>query len=623
MPTLREQLSHVPDKPGVYLWKDAEGKVLYVGKAKALRKRMRQYVSGHDDRIRIPYLMQEVASFDYVVTRNESESLILEINLIQELNPPYNVDFKDDKSYPFIALTLGDSYPGIKFTREKRMAGTRYFGPYTDSRAAREVIDTVRRLIPICRCTCPEWRQVARIAKAGRSFQSTARPCFDSHIGLGPGVCQGAIEEEEYRRRIDQVIEFLNGRYAPIERELQAAMDEAAAELDFEAAARYRNRLEAVEALKSKQSVVAQPSLDADIIGLYREETVAGAFVLVVRGGRVLYTNEYILDKGVDVDFETLMQGFLTRYYLQAADIPPAVVIEAPLADRSIFEDWLTVKRREGDSRAAQVHIEVPQRAVKRELIEMAQRNAKHALMRWMVRTHYEDDRLNTALTQLTSALALTEPPYRIECYDISTLHGAHSVGSMVVFTAGKKDPNAYRRFKIRRAGDEANDVAMMREVLSRRFAPRNAEDGRFAKKPDLIIVDGGKPQLNAARAVLEELGVAVSVVGLAKREEEIFVTWQDAPVVLPDGAPSLYLMKRIRDEAHRFAVEYHRMLRSKAMTASILEEVEGIGPAKRKAIVKHFGSFAKLRAASAAEIAAVPGVNETTARNIHAVLRV
>ena len=618
---LLAQLSSVPDKPGVYLWKDAEGKVLYIGKAKALRKRMRQYVSGHDGRVRIPQMMREVASFDYMVTRSESESLILEINLVNQMSPPYNVDLKDDKSYPFIAITMGDTYPAIKFTREKQVEGTRYFGPYTDAKAARSVIDILRRVVPMCRCSCAQWRQIARQMRAGKPFHPSERPCFDSHIGLGCGVCEGKIEVERYRANVSKVAQFLSGRYSLLERELREAMDDAAAQLDFETAARQRNRLEAIDALKERQTVVGDRKLDLDVVGTYREETIAGVYVLVVRGGRVLNSNEFILDKGLDISPDELISGFLTRYYSQTTEIPPRIVLEFAPQEQVLLEEWLTARRREGDVRAAQVRLLVAQRGIKHELLEMAVRNAHHALMRWTARTHYEDERINAALLQLESALALKTPPYRIECYDISTLHGTHSVGSMVAFTAGKKDRKAYRRFKIRADTTEANDVAMMSEVLYRRFSARNIADDRFAKLPDLIVIDGGKPQLEAARQSLRRCGVEIDVVGLAKREEEIWTVWQDAPVVLPDGTPSLYLMKQVRDEAHRFAIEYHRMLRSKAMTASILDEVVGVGPKKRKELIRVFGSFKKLCEASSEEIAQVKGINTSLAEDIHTLL--
>ncbi|HET6350729.1 MAG TPA: excinuclease ABC subunit UvrC [Coriobacteriia bacterium] len=611
-PTVAEQLSSVPDAPGVYLWKDVDGEVLYVGKAKSLRKRMRQYTSGHDDREKIPLMMAQVTSFDYVVTDTEVESLILEANLIKQYRPPYNVDYRDDKSYPFIALTLDDPYPSIKYTREKHRPGTKYFGPYTDARAARETIDIVRRIVPICRATCPEWKRVT--AKGGAAG---GRACFDYHVGLGPGPCVGAVSREDYAGNVAKVAGFLSGKHDDLERDLERQMKAAAADLDYEAAAKHRNRLEAVNAIRQRQHIVSGRPLNMDVVGLFREETVAGAHVFVVREGRVLVANELVVDKGLEVTSDELMEGFLLRYYADAADIPKEVVLVDPPCDPDAIAAWLTALR------GTKVTITVPQRGEKRELLELAERNAQHTLMRFKVRTRYDEERLNSALLQLESALALPSPPLRIECYDISTLHGRHSVGSMVVFTNGRQDSSQYRRFRVRTDTGEANDVAMMGEVLRRRFSAERVADTRFGSKPGLVIVDGGKPQLTAAIAALKEMGVDdVPVVGLAKRDEEVWVPWANQPVVLPAGSPSLYLVKRVRDEAHRFAIEYHRKLRGKAMTASVLDDIPGVGEKRKKAILRHFGSVKRLRGASADEIAQVEGVPRDVAEEIEAVIR-
>jgi len=613
-PTIAEQIASVPDAPGVYLWKDAAGGVLYVGKAKSLRKRMRQYTSGQDEREKIPMMMEQVASFDYVVTTNEVESLILEKNLIQQFRPPYNVDYRDDKSYPFIALTLSDPFPAIKYTREKHKPGTRYFGPFTDARAARETIDTVRRIVPICRATCAEWKRLT--AKGG---VATGRPCFDYHVGLGPGPCASAITPEEYAVNVAAIESFLQGKHGELEAELERQMREAAAELDFEAAARHRNRLEAVHAIRERQKVVSSRPLEMDVVGFYREETVAGAHLFVVREGRVLYGNEFVLDKGLDTPMPELVSGFLLRYYAEAAEIPREIVLCELPEDAETMAEWLSSLRPKG---AARVRLTVPQRGEKSDLLGLAEHNAQHTLMRFKVRTRYDEERLNAALLQLESSLALPAPPLRIECYDVSTLHGTHSVASMVVFTNGRADTKQYRRFKVRLDTGEANDVAMMSEVLRRRFAPERMADARFGARPGLVIVDGGKPQLNAALAVLAELDLDIPVAGLAKREEELFVPWADEPVVLPSGSPSLYLVKRIRDEAHRFAIEYHRSLRGKAMTASVLDDIAGVGPTRKKALLRHFGGIRKLREATVDEIAAVKGVPRDVAEEIHAVIR-
>ncbi len=611
-PTIAEQVKGVPDAPGVYLWKDAEGSIVYVGKAKSLRKRMKQYVSGQDDRGKIPHMMGIVASFDYVVTDTEIDSLILEKNLIKQFDPPFNVDYRDDKSYPYIALTVSDPFPAIKFTREKHRSGTRYFGPYTDSRAARATIEAVRKVYPICAAQCVEWKRLT--ARGGEPID---RACFDYNVGKGPGPCVGAITTAEYAAIVDQVEGFLQGRHAGVAEELQSRMRAAAAELDFERAARFRNRLEAIRVLQERQKVVSSRPLDADVVGVYREETIAGVHVFVVREGRVLIGNEFVLDKGMDVPVEELVAGFLLRYYDETSHVPREVLLAKPPENAATFEEWLSERR------GGRVRIRVPQRGEKRDLLELATINARHTLMRHKMRTRYDDERLNLALLQLQSALALPGAPLRIECYDISTLHGRHSVGSMVVFVNGRPDTASYRRFRVRLQSDEADDVAMMGEVLRRRFAPERRADGRFGQRPDLVIIDGGKPQLSSAIKALADVGASgIPVVGLAKREEELFVPGFDRPVVLPAGSASLYLVKRVRDEAHRFAVTYHRELRGKAMTASVLDDIPGVGPKRKRALMKAFGSVRRLREADVADIAAVPGIPREIAEEIAAVVR-
>lgn len=623
-PSLVEQVAEVPDDPGCYLWKDASGEVIYVGKAKNLRARLRQYVTLTDDRAKIPLMMQLVASFDYIVVESEHEALVLERELIAQYHPYFNVDYKDDKSYPYIAITRGDVFPAIKYTREKHRPDTRYYGPYTDSRAARETIDTLRKVCPICTASCAEWKRVRRLLEKRPDdtdvieliCSNQGRPCFDYHVGRGPGVCAGMIGREEYAVNVRRVERFLSGQRRELVDELKADMAEAAADLDFERAGRIKRRLEVIDGLDDRQQVVFPTSVDLDLIGFYREETIAGACVFVVREGRVQRTCEFILDKGLDVDEVELASGFVKRYYDETADVPHEVDLAIELPDADVVGEWLTGKR----GRVCRLHR--PQRGEKHRLLQMAERNARHALMRYMMRTGYSDDRTNQALLQLESALALDAPPMRIECFDISTLHGAFTVASMVVFTNGKPDKSQYRRFKIRAELDEANDFVSMSEVLGRRYAPERMADERFGSRPDLLVVDGGRPQLTAAMRQLEELGLDIPVCGLAKADEEVFVPWDDTPIVLPSGSASLYLIKQVRDESHRFAITFHRELRGKAMTVSVLDEVPGVGPTRKKAIMKRFGSMRRLRAASEAEIAEVPGVPAEVARSVFESLR-
>ena len=620
LPELAAEVAQVPTEPGCYLWKDAQGTVVYVGKAKSLRARMRQYVTLQDERAKIPLMMQVVRSFDYIVVGSEHEALVLERNLIAQYHPYYNVDYKDDKSYPFIAITESDVFPAIKYTRERHKKGTRYFGPYTEARAAKETIDTLRKVIPVCTATCAEWKRACR--ELGRHEDQLAvanmvlankggKPCFDYHVGRGPGVCVGAIDTVEYAKNVAQVERFLEGNRRDVVEELQQQMLDAAAELDFERAGRIKARLSAIDALSDKQQVVFSSAVSLDLVGFYREETISCACVFVVREGITVRSAEFVLNKGLDVSEEELVGGFVKRYYDETAEIPPEVCLPVDLEDAEVLGEWLTEKRGHA------CRIKRPQRGEKRHLLDMASANARHALMRYMVRTGYADDRTNQALLELESALALDGPPMRIECFDISTLHGRFTVASMVVFTGGRPDKGQYRRFKVRAELEEANDFLSMSEVLGRRYAPERMADERFGSRPDLLVVDGGKPQLTAAMRQLEELGLDIPVCGLAKADEEVFVPWDDTPVVLPSGSASLYLIKQVRDESHRFAITFHRELRDKAMTASVLDDVEGVGPKRKKLIMKHFGSMKRLRAASVDDIAAVDGVPADVARNV------
>jgi excinuclease ABC subunit C len=620
-PSIKEQLDAVPLLPGVYLWKDVGGQVLYVGKARQLRSRMRQYVNQTDERAMIPRLMEQVDSFEYLVTESEHESLILEKNLINQYSPPFNVDFKDDKSYPFIAITKGDVFPAIKYTREKPVSSTRYFGPYTDARAARTMIDVARRVVPLCHTSCVEWKRLRRRLEADPLHAPAGdKPCFDHHVGLGPGPCTGACTPEGYAEHVQRIERFLSGHRREFLRAMEHDMRQAAADLDFEKAARTKSRMDTVRSLEDHQRVQLSPRLSADVIGFFREETITGVHVLTVREGIVTISNEFVLDKGFDVSDDDLTDGFLVRYYEQATDTPREVVLAAAPEDSPTIEEWLTAKL--ASRHGAHVRLSVPKRGERHDLLELAERNARHTLMRYKVRTRYDEERSNAALLQLESALALPRAPLRIECFDISTIHGRHSVASMVVFVAGSPEKSQYRRFKVRLDVGEANDFAMMAEVLGRRYAPARMADERFGARPDLLIVDGGKPQLTAALGQLEALGLDIPVAGLAKTDEELFVPWdKEGPVVLPSGSAALYLVKRIRDEAHRFAITFHRQLRGKAMTASVLDDVTGLGAKRKKLLTRAFGSFKRLKEASVEELAAVKGIPRDVAEEVHAIL--
>ncbi len=623
---IKRELNEVPAQPGVYLWKDANGEVIYVGKAKQLRARMRQYVNFQDDRVKIPLLVDQIDSFDYIVATNEHESLVLEKNLINQYAPFFNADFKDDKSYPFIALTKGDVFPSIKYTREKHKPTTRYFGPYTDSRAARDMIDIARRVVPLCSGSCADWRAlVRRLEKDSQGMGKscdTNRPCFDAHVGLGPGACTGCITPEDYQKNVDRIERFLAGHHREFIDELIRDMQKSSDDLDFERAARIKDRIETIESITNKQHAVSAHRINVDVIGICREETVAGVQVLIVREGRIINTCEFILNKGNDVPDQDLLHNFLLRYYDTTTSIPHEVIVRELPEDIDVMQSWLTEKL--ASPHGAKVRFTAPVRGEKADLLTMAETNARHTLSRYKVRTNYEDKRINEALLQLESALALDTTPMRIECFDVSTIHGSYTVASMVVFTAGKPDKNQYRRFRIKTPLDEANDFLSMQEVISRRFAPDRMADERFGSRPDLIIVDGGKGQLAVARDVLQDLDAGdIAIAGLAKRDEELFVPWQKStPIVLPTGSASLYLIKQVRDEAHRFAITFHRRLRKKGMTSSILDSVAGMGPVRKKALMAHFKSFRNLKAATLQDILDSHVVPDEVGEEVYRVLR-
>lgn len=622
---IKGQLKSVPTEPGVYLWKDAQGQVIYVGKAKQLRARMRQYVMGQDERAKIPLMLEQIATFEYIVVENEHESLVLEKNLIKQFSPYFNADFKDDKSYPFIAVTNSDVFPAIKYTREKHVDGTRYFGPYTDSRAARQLVDIARKVVPVCAARCAEWKRLKRKLDAGSldAFLSEqgSRPCFDANVGLGPGACCGRVTPEEYRVNVARIERFLAGNRREFIDELQSEMHEAASVLDFERAGRLKQRIQTIESLQDRQHAVSSHNLNADVVGIFREETIAGVHVFMVREGVVINGNEFVLNRGRDIPDEDLLHTFLLRYYDSTTSIPHEVIVGSELEDASAMEAWLTEKL--ASPHGAKVRFTAPQRGEKLELLEMARKNAQHTLMRYKVRTNYEDKRVNDALLQLESALAMDTAPMRIECFDISTIHGSYTVASMVVFTGGRPDKGQYRRFKIKTPLDEANDFLSMQEVMKRRYGPERMADERFGSKPDLIILDGGLPQLNAVIQMFDEMGIHdIALAGLAKRDEELFVPWQDTgPVVLPSGSASLYLVKHVRDEAHRFAITFHRELRGKGMTKSILDDVAGLGPVRKKALLSAAGGFRKLCAMSPDDVVALGAVPEEVAREAAAVI--
>ncbi|MFU8856397.1 MAG: excinuclease ABC subunit UvrC [Deferrisomatales bacterium] len=602
---LHEKVSRFPPRPGVYRMLDSQGRVLYVGKAKDLRARVRTYLrEGGDGRPRARFLMARVADIEYLVTDTEKEALILENTLIKRHRPRYNVNLRDDKTYLSLRLDVQSPFPRLTMVRQVVRDGALYFGPYSSARGLRETVELVQRLFPLRQCS-----------DAG--FQARSRPCLYCQIRGCTAPCCGLVEPAEYRRVVDQVVLFLRGRSRELVGELRRGMEAAADRLDFEEAARLRDRLRAVELTLQRQKAVTHRPVDRDVVALVREGQEAQAAVLVVRAGHLIDRRAYYLGDLQGEDSEVAAQ-FLQQYYRGDRIVPPEVLVGSALdaGDRSLLEDWL------GEKRGRRVSVLTPRRGEKAELVTMARDNARLLL----------DERRRTkvgwdaALAELQARLHLPTPPRRIECYDISNSQGREAVGSMVAFAGGTPRKEGYRRFVVRTVAG-SDDFAMLYEVLSRRLARRGDERWEL---PDLLVVDGGRGQLAVAERALSDAGVALPAVALAKARplpgggqavehspERVFLPGRVNPVILPRSSSALFLLQRLRDEAHRFALSHHRSRRTRAAFASVLEGIPGLGDKRRKALLRHFGSVKRLGAASAEDIAAVPGISDALARRV------
>jgi excinuclease ABC subunit C len=604
----RDKLQTLPTKPGVYMMKDEKGEVIYVGKSVNLRHRVRSYFQASASHsLKLHRLIYHIADFDFIVTDSEIEALILECNLIKEHRPKYNIRLKDDKRYPYIKITWQEDYPRIFVTRRMEHDGARYFGPFTAVWAVHQTLDMLRRLFPYLTCN----REI--------TGQDT-RACLYYHIGRCAGPCIGAISKEEYRALIRRIFLFLEGKAEKIVADLQAQMTSAAEALDFEQAAALRDQIRAIEWVTTQQKIALAVGKDEDVIALARENDDTCVQVFFIRQGKLIGREYFILDGTAEEDEAEIVASFVKQFYDEAAYVPMKIILPTNVEERIVIEAWLKSKRGNG------VKLHVPKRGRERELVQMAAENAAETLAslraQWMV----DEGRSVEALTQLQQHLGLEEAPTRIEGYDISNIQGAAATGSMVVFVKGVPRKSDYRRFRIRTV-EGADDYAMMQEVLRRRFKRaiegRAKEEGKGADVwtilPDLIIIDGGKGQLNAALEVLEEQGLKdeVPAIGLAKKQEEIFLPGRSEPLILPRDSQGLYLLQRIRDEAHRFAIGYHRKLRAKKSLASVLEEVPGIGSKRRQALLKHFGSIEAIRQASVEELAAVKGMTRKAAEMV------
>lgn len=600
---LKNQTNNIPEKSGIYIYRDQSGKIIYVGKAINLRKRVRSYFSRKAVPGKTAALVGDIDTIDYYVTENEVEALILENNFIKENRPAYNVAYRDDKSYPYLAVSVSDKFPRIRYTRERRRKDSRYFGPYTNANAMRETLDLIISVFPIRSCRDTLFTRA----------KSTGNPCLYYHIKRCVGPCVGKITVGEYKRLVDQIIAFLEGRQEQVISDLAKLMKDASDNLEFEKAAHYRDRIEAAKKILTRQKVFSDNRLDQDIFGLAVDNGIGSVQLLKVRNGKLIGTEDLILEKGIDLPKSELLGSVVKQFYLGGSHIPAEILLPLVLEDEEAIEKWLS------QSRGNPVKIKMPKRGLKNQLINMAKENAYHSLERHKTRTDYENKRVTAALAGLKEKLELEKMDV-IECYDISTIKGEMSVGSMVAFKGGKPEKQAYRRFKVRQK--KINDFAMMKEVLTRRFSHFLADDdGKFVLKPDLVIVDGGIPQLSAAMAVFNELEITdVALAALAKREEELFQPGRKKPVSFPKNSSELHLLQRIRDEAHRFAHGYHTHLRRKSLRTSILDEVRGIGPKKKSELIGKFGSLKKIALASVDELQHVLG--EKTGRELFRMLR-
>lgn len=606
---LGEQLKALPDQPGVYLMKDVAGKVIYIGKAANLKHRVRSYFGAPAGLApKTIKLVERVADFEYIVTDSEVEALILESNLIKRYKPHYNVRLKDDKQYPYLRIDIREAWPRIEITRRQTKDGARYFGPFANSGSVRSTLDLLNKLFPYRTCDRP-------------ITGNDPRPCLEFYIKRCAGPCIGAVSQTDYRRIIEQVILFLEGKQETVVKDLETKMEEAAENLEFERAAILRDQIRAVEKVIERQKISSTSQADEDVIGFAREESEAAVQVFFVRTGKVIGREYYVLDGAADEDPPRILAAFVQQFYATAAEIPPRLLLQAAPDDRATLEAWLS------GLRGTKVTIQVPQRGEKRGFVDLAAENATHILQQRRVRRLADRGAVGRALEELQEELDLPGPPRRIECYDISNTQGTNSVGSLVVFEDGQPKKSDYRRFKIKTV-EGANDFASMQEVLRRRFkrglaGAEPAEPARGAGtawgiEPNLIIIDGGKGQLGAVMEVVRELGLDhIPVVGLAKQFEEIYQPDRPDPVVLPRNSQALYLVQRIRDEAHRFAITYHRNLRDRQMTHSVLSDVPGIGPRRRQTLLRHFGSLDRIREASIEDLMQVPGVTRALAARI------
>lgn len=640
---LRAKLSHLPNKPGAYMMKDDAGKVIYVGKASSLRGRVRSYFQkGQTHSAKVAVLVSRITDIDWIVTESEIEALMLECNLIKRHRPKYNVRLRDDKHYPYLCVTTSEPFPRVLVVRRVKQDGNKYYGPYADSAAMRESLRLIRKVFRIRGCN-------KKLTGGERD-----RPCLNLHLGHCDSPCSGAISREEYAELVKDATLFLEGRRESLAERLEREMTSAADDLEFERAARLRDQVESIRRTIERQKAISTGLADQDIIAVSTDSASACVQVLLVRSGKLVGEEHFFLEGVADESSESILGEFVKQFYRDATHVPREVLVSHLPPESDVIEDWLSLKR---GSRVKVIH---PKRGEKRKLVEMAAENAILAADRERSRAYKAEDEAAKDLEALREVLHLSEIPARIETYDISNIQGREAVGSMVVFERGVPAKSQYRRFKIR-TGESPDDYGMMREVLMRRFAQAKSGDPKFSSLPDLILVDGGRGQLNAAVAAMADgqwsmgdgqtghepsairesaetgdcrrettdpeeasesavcrLQSTVPVVSLAKRLEEVYTADSAEPMLLPRESPALRLLQRMRDEAHRFAVAYHHKLREKTVRKSVLDEIPGIGPTRRKSLIRKFGSAAGVRRASVEELLSVPGMSRSVAQAVY-----
>ncbi len=607
---LQTKLDNLPTNPGVYLMKNDEGEIIYVGKAINLRNRVRSYFRElKPDQAKTKALVKHIVDLEYILADNELEALVLECNLIKKYRPKYNINLKDDKTYPYLKITKED-YPQVLITRKVLKDGAKYFGPYPSVNELRNSLEMIHKIFPFRSCK--------------QKVFTNGRPCLNAHIQMCYAPCIGRISKEDYNEMIEQVALFFEGKQDGLVKRLRKEMEQAAENLDFEQAARLRDQLQGVELIMTQQKAVLGGEDDQDVIAMARGINQCCVQIFFVRGGKIVGRENYFLRGTDDSSRGEVLASFMKQFYLNCQFIPRNILVETELEEQAVLEQWLTEKRE------SRVYLKVPKRGQSKELVELVGRNASEALTKQELEECYQEQRTTGALEQLQQALGLSELPRRMECYDISNTQGAESVASMVVFVDGKPKKDQYRRFKIKTV-EGANDYASLKEVLTRRFRRGLAEqkegaeiDGKFAAFPDVIMMDGGRGQVNIALEVLKELQISIPVCGMVKddRHRTRGLYYNNIEIPMDDHSKPFLLITRMQDEAHRFAITYHRSLRGKRNLASILDDIPGVGEKRKKNLLKHFGSFTKIKEASVEELLEVEGINRTVAEEIYSYLK-